>query len=108
MSTITCDLGAVFELIGATSACALAYILPPMCYLKLASRSWRTVPAVACVLFGFLVMTISLVQALMKIIGSEFCFSTFLASTLFRSLYGLGDQRVFPLESLEMWMLMMK
>src|SRR6201999_1911946 len=43
VSLITCDLGAVFELIGATSACALAYILPPLCYIKLSTRSWRTI-----------------------------------------------------------------
>lgn len=44
MSLITCDLGIVFELVGATSACALAYILPPLCFLKLTKRrSWETV-----------------------------------------------------------------
>lgn len=44
MSLYTCDLGIVFELVGATSACALAYILPPLCYIKLAKRkSWETV-----------------------------------------------------------------
>jgi sodium-coupled neutral amino acid transporter 11 len=58
----------VFELIGATSACALAYILPPMCYIKLSSRSWKTWPAVVCVVFGFLVMGISVVQAIIKIV----------------------------------------
>ncbi|KAI9835833.1 MAG: hypothetical protein M1837_003582 [Sclerophora amabilis] len=68
LSLLTCDLGVVFELIGATSACALAYILPPLCYLKLSSRSWRTVPAVACVCFGVVVMGISLVQAGAKMI----------------------------------------
>lgn len=31
----TCDLGAVLELVGATSACALAYVLPPLCFLHL-------------------------------------------------------------------------
>lgn len=62
MSLITCDLGAVFELVGATSACALAYILPPLCYIKLSKRSWKTVPALLCTLFGFIVMLISLVQ----------------------------------------------
>ena len=71
LSLITCDLGAVFELIGATSACALAYILPPLCYIKLSTRSWKTVPAVACVVFGFVVMGISLVQAIAKMIGNE-------------------------------------
>lgn len=71
LSLITCDLGAVFELIGATSACALAYILPPLCYIKLSTRSWKTIPAVICVVFGFLVMGISLVQAVMKMIRNE-------------------------------------
>jgi len=71
LSLITCDLGAVFELIGATSACALAYILPPLCYIKLSSRSWKTIPAVACVVFGVLVMGISLIQAVAKIIRNE-------------------------------------
>lgn len=71
LSLITCDLGTVFELIGATSACALAYILPPLCYIKLSTRSWKTIPAVACVGFGFLVMGTSLVQAVMKMIRNE-------------------------------------
>jgi len=71
LSLVTCDLGAVFELIGATSACALAYILPPLCYLKLSTRSWKTVPAIVCVVFGVAVMGISLVQAVAKIISNE-------------------------------------
>ncbi|EKD16626.1 transmembrane amino acid transporter [Drepanopeziza brunnea f. sp. 'multigermtubi' MB_m1] len=71
LSLITCDLGAVFELIGATSACALAYILPPLCYLKLSTRSWKTGPAIACVVFGCVVMAISLVQAVAKMIRNE-------------------------------------
>ena len=70
LSLMTCDLGAVFELIGATSACALAYILPPLCYIKLSTRSWKTIPAVLCVVFGVCVMGISLVQAVAKIIRS--------------------------------------
>jgi sodium-coupled neutral amino acid transporter 11 len=72
ISLMVCDLGAVFELIGATSACALAYILPPLCYIKLSKRSWKTIPAVACVVFGFSVMGISVVQAVVKLISSEF------------------------------------
>jgi len=71
LSLLTCDLGAVFELIGATSACALAYILPPLCYIKLSTRSWRTAPAIGCVVFGVLVMFISLFQAIAKILGNE-------------------------------------
>lgn len=73
-SLITCDLGAVFELIGATSACALAYILPPLCYIKLSSRSWRTIPAAICIVFGVIVMGISLIQAVAKIIRSKISF----------------------------------
>ncbi|MCJ1313439.1 hypothetical protein MMC25_007117 [Agyrium rufum] len=71
LSLLTCDLGAVFELIGATSACALAYILPPLCYIKLTRRSWKTVAAAVCAVFGVCVMIISVVQALAKIIRSE-------------------------------------
>ena len=74
VSMTTCDLGAVFELIGATSACALAYILPPLCYIKLSTRSWKTIPAVGCIVFGVAVMVVSLVLAIIKIIRSEYSF----------------------------------
>ncbi|TGZ80353.1 hypothetical protein EX30DRAFT_332224 [Ascodesmis nigricans] len=66
VSLITCDLGAVFELIGATSACALAYVLPAVCYIKLATRSWRTWAAAAVAVFGGVVMVISLAQSFWK------------------------------------------
>jgi solute carrier family 38 (sodium-coupled neutral amino acid transporter), member 11 len=71
ISLITCDLGAVFELIGATSACALAYILPPLCYVKLSTRSWRTIPAVVCIVFGCGVMLVSMTMAVAKMIRSK-------------------------------------
>ncbi|KAI9737790.1 MAG: hypothetical protein M1834_009158 [Cirrosporium novae-zelandiae] len=71
MSLITCDLGAVFELIGATSACALAYILPPLCYLKLSTRSWKTVPAVMCIVFGTTVMVTSLILSGAKMLRHD-------------------------------------
>lgn len=74
LSLITCDLGAVFELVGATSAVAMAYILPPMCYIKLTTRSWRTYMAYAVVVFGVVVMIISLIQAVSKMFnGESFC-----------------------------------
>ena len=76
LSLLTCDLGAVFELIGATSACALAYILPPLCYIKLGTRSWKTVAAVICVVFGCVVMVISLLQAASKMIHSKYLCSS--------------------------------
>lgn len=68
LSLVTCDLGVVFELVGATSACALAYILPPLCYIKLSSRSWKTYVAMAVVAFGCAVMAISMLQAIGKVI----------------------------------------
>lgn len=71
MALITCDLGAVFELIGATSAAALAYILPPLCYVKLSKSSRRAkLPAYACIAFGTVVMGMSLLQAVAKMIRS--------------------------------------
>lgn len=73
MALLTCDLGAVFELIGATSACALAYILPPLCYIKLSGkRTWTTWLAWAVVVFGCVVMGISLMQAVWKMVRSKF------------------------------------
>lgn len=72
LALLTCDLGAVFELIGATSAAALAYILPPLCYLKLSTRKWQTMLAAgSCAAFGCIVMTISLVQAVYKMINRK-------------------------------------
>lgn len=68
VALVTCDLGVVFELVGATSACALAYILPPLCYIKLASKSRKTYLAAVVAGFGVLVMVISLVQSVVKII----------------------------------------
>ncbi|EZF32685.1 hypothetical protein H101_03720 [Trichophyton interdigitale H6] len=72
MALITCDLGAVLELIGATSACALAYILPPLCYIKLSKQSWvAKIPAVLCIAFGTVVMCISVLQTAAKMIKHE-------------------------------------
>ncbi|KAK4102657.1 acid protease [Parathielavia hyrcaniae] len=42
LSLVTCDLGTIFDLVGGTSAAAMAYILPPLCYIKLTTRSWKT------------------------------------------------------------------
>lgn len=71
LALITCDVGAVFELGGATSACALAYILPPLCFVKLsAKKTWEKGAAWACITFGTVVMAISVVQSTMKIIRS--------------------------------------
>ncbi|EFW19960.1 hypothetical protein D8B26_003558 [Coccidioides posadasii str. Silveira] len=72
MALMTCDLGSVLELIGATSACVLAYILPPLCYIKLSSQGWKSkIPAVLCIIFGVCVLCMSVLQALVKIIRHE-------------------------------------
>ncbi|KAF2709365.1 hypothetical protein K504DRAFT_455103 [Pleomassaria siparia CBS 279.74] len=71
LSLLTCDLGIVFELFGATSACALAYILPPLCYIKLTKRSGKTYLAMAVVMFGCAVMAISVVRTAAKIASGE-------------------------------------
>jgi len=72
LSLITCDIGVVFELVGATSACALAYILPPLCFLKLTKRkTWETYAAYACIVFGCIVMVISLLQSIAKMITGK-------------------------------------
>lgn len=75
VSLFTCNLGIILELIGSTSASLMAYIIPPMCYLKLKydSSDYKTlsrkekksfilltvVPSIGTAIFGFLVMFIS-------------------------------------------------
>ncbi|KAL1302119.1 hypothetical protein AAFC00_002554 [Neodothiora populina] len=72
MSLITCDLGIVFELVGATSACALAYILPPLCFVKLSKRrTWETYAAYACMTFGCIVMAISVLLSVSKMMKGD-------------------------------------
>ncbi len=75
LALLTCDLGAVFELVGATSACVLAYVMPPLCYLRLSrTRSLpRRVAAWACVVFGLAVMVVSVVMTVRKMIRRR-CF----------------------------------
>ncbi|KFH64853.1 hypothetical protein MVEG_09582 [Podila verticillata NRRL 6337] len=62
IALLTCDLGFVLEMTGGFSATALAFILPPLCYLKLASGPvWckRKIPHMACLGFGVAVMILS-------------------------------------------------
>lgn len=64
LSLLTCDLGTVFDLVGGTSAAAMAYILPPLCYIKLTTtRTWQTYLAWAVAAFGCTVMAMSFLQA---------------------------------------------
>lgn len=70
LSLLTCDVGVVLELAGATSAASLAYVFPPLCYIKLSKASRRSkIPAYLCVGFGIVVIGVSLVQAFFMIIG---------------------------------------
>ncbi|RLV95132.1 Vacuolar amino acid transporter 2 [Spathaspora sp. JA1] len=75
VSLFTCNLGMILELIGATSASLMAFIIPPMCYFKLSWQQmdfkncsprdkrrfiiYKALPSVGCVIFGILVMIIS-------------------------------------------------
>lgn len=73
VSLFTCNLGAILELVGASSACTMAYILPPMCYIYLSQKPWKQkLHAYVCVVFGCAVMVLSTVQTLFKLFsGSE-------------------------------------
>jgi solute carrier family 38 (sodium-coupled neutral amino acid transporter), member 11 len=62
----------MLEITGGISATALAFIFPPACYLKLSDvqAPWHSrgkLPAVICVVFGVIVMVISLFLALQKV-----------------------------------------
>ncbi len=84
LSLTTCDLGAVFELIGATSAAALAYIFPPLCYLWLAEEGpkWRRWAAWVCVGFGIAVLVVSSVLAVGRIVSGELPLSHYILHSL--------------------------
>ncbi|KAG0226448.1 hypothetical protein BGW42_003634 [Actinomortierella wolfii] len=69
----TCNLGFVLELTGGFSAIALAFILPPLCYLKLASGpifQWRKAPHLACLTFGIAIMTLSTTLSLIHFLNA--------------------------------------
>ncbi|KAI8147868.1 transmembrane amino acid transporter protein-domain-containing protein [Fennellomyces sp. T-0311] len=70
VSLLTCNLGIVLELTGGFSATALAYILPPLCYLKLATGSVfqrSKIPHWACLVFGLTIMVVSTLFSLQKV-----------------------------------------
>lgn len=65
ISLTTCNLGALFELIGATTASIMAYILPPMCTLQMTSKTMKDrVPYYFTIAFGFATMVISSTQTI--------------------------------------------
>ncbi|KAI5964306.1 uncharacterized protein KGF55_002248 [Candida pseudojiufengensis] len=89
VSLFTCNLGIILELIGATSASLMAYILPPLCYLKLNYKNlggnWskldkqekrnflisKFLPCISCVIFGFAIMFISSGMTIMDAINNK-------------------------------------
>ena len=103
LSVMTCDLGSVFELVGATSACAMAYILPPLCYIKLSSRSWKTYVAIAIVIFGCGVMVISTLQAVGKIIRGSSALPFSVAPVTFPPRFGVELTTLMGYQAKEAW-----
>ncbi|PSK40957.1 hypothetical protein C7M61_000624 [Candidozyma pseudohaemuli] len=87
VALLTCNLGMILELIGATSASLMAYIIPPLCYLKLsydrldfknADKKERIKfylkkcsPSIACTIFGFAVMIISSIMTIRTGLSNE-------------------------------------
>ncbi|KAF9326340.1 hypothetical protein BG006_010210 [Podila minutissima] len=74
IALLTCDLGFVLEVTGGFSATALAFILPPLCYLKLASGPvWckKKIPHLACLGFGVAVMILSTFFSLQHFIAPK-------------------------------------
>lgn len=72
VALMTCNLGAILELVGALSACTMAYILPPMCFLKLSNKPLMgRLPSYACVAFGAGVLVLSSVQTLVKLFSGS-------------------------------------
>lgn len=66
ISLLTCNLGAIFELIGATTASMMAYILPPWVNLLLTRDKTfkQKIPHFLCIAFGFGIMLISSIQTI--------------------------------------------
>lgn len=72
VALFTCNLGAILELVGASSACVMAYILPPMCFLKLSGKGLRQkIPSYSCIAFGVIVMILSTVQTIIKLLSNS-------------------------------------
>jgi len=70
ISLLTCNLGIVLELTGGFSATVLAFVLPPLCFLKLAGGSlWERskIPHWLCMMFGVLIMVLSTFYSLQKV-----------------------------------------
>ncbi len=73
VSLFTCNLGIILELVGSSTACLMAYILPPLCYIKQVKnkKKWERIPSFACIGFGIMVMVISTVQSIQGLFTSN-------------------------------------
>ncbi|KAI8644771.1 transmembrane amino acid transporter protein-domain-containing protein [Parasitella parasitica] len=70
ISLLTCNLGIVLELTGGFSATVLAFVLPPLCFLKLSGGSlWdrSKIPHWLCMTLGILIMVLSTFYSLQKV-----------------------------------------
>ncbi|KAI8329711.1 transmembrane amino acid transporter protein-domain-containing protein [Chlamydoabsidia padenii] len=74
ISLLTCNLGIVLELTGAFAATSLAYVLPPLCYLKLANGSlwhYSKIPHWSCLIFGLIIMFVSSFYSIQKLFNQS-------------------------------------
>lgn len=75
ISLTTCNLGALFELIGSTTASIMAFILPPLTHIILTKNSQHTfsqkLPYYSVIIFGFLVMIISSSQTISESLNNH-------------------------------------
>ncbi|QLG70159.1 hypothetical protein HG535_0A00980 [Zygotorulaspora mrakii] len=74
VSLTTCNLGALFELIGATTASIMAYILPPLTNLLLRREksSFKSKsPHILSIIFGATMMIVSSAQTIFEAIHGE-------------------------------------
>lgn len=69
ISLLTSNLGALLELIGATTASLMAYILPPLTNIMITGKTKsikEKLPFFACILFGLTIMVVSSSQTLIE------------------------------------------
>lgn len=63
VSLFTCNLGIILELVGATSASIMAFVMPPACFIALLQPEEKTlmqrVRCYGCMGFGIIVMVVS-------------------------------------------------
>lgn len=75
ISLTTCNLGALFELIGSTTASIIAFILPPLTNIILTNGTKHSIKErfshYAVIIFGFMVMIISSSQTILGSINNH-------------------------------------